>query len=128
MFSPLPPTATTWNRPAAEPCSAWLRAACALQSSTSPRAKPARAAPQTNARAEAAEAAKLLGVGWRQALNLPDGAVENTLENRIEIARVLRLLRPRVVILPYWQARHPDHAVAGTLGYDACFLSGLEED
>ncbi len=62
--------------------------------------------------AEAAEAAKLLGVGWRQALDLPDGAVENTLENRIEIARVLRLLRPRVVILPYWQARHPDHAVA----------------
>ena len=77
--------------------------------------------------AEAAEAAKLLGVGWRQALRLPDGAVENTLENRIEIARVLRLLRPRVVILPYWQARHPDHAVAGTLGYDACFLSGLKK-
>jgi bacillithiol biosynthesis deacetylase BshB1 len=76
--------------------------------------------------AEAAEAAKLLGVDWRQALTLPDGAVENTLDNRIAIARVLRLLRPRVVILPYWQARHPDHAVAGTLGYDACFLSGLK--
>ena len=75
--------------------------------------------------AEAADAAKLLGVGWRQALSLPDGALQNTLENRIEIARVLRQLRPRVVILPYWQARHPDHAVAGTLGYDACFLSGL---
>lgn len=74
---------------------------------------------------EAAEAAKLLGVGWRQALNLPDGAVENTLPNRIEIARVLRQLRPRVVILPYWQARHPDHAITGILGYDACFLSGL---
>ncbi len=75
--------------------------------------------------AEAAEAAKVLGVGWRQALSLPDGAVENTLENRIEIVRVLRLVRPRVVILPYWQARHPDHAITGTLGYDACFLSGL---
>jgi bacillithiol biosynthesis deacetylase BshB1 len=74
---------------------------------------------------EAAEAARLLGVGWRQALSLPDGAVENTLDNRIEIVRVLRLLRPRVVILPYWQARHPDHAATGTLGYDACFLSGL---
>ena len=55
----------------------------------------------------AAEAASLLGVGWRQALDLPDGAVENTLENRIKIARVIRQLRPRVVILPYWQARHP---------------------
>ena len=74
---------------------------------------------------EAAEAAKLLGVGWREALDLPDGAIENTLENRIKIARVLRQLRPRVVILPYWQARHPDHATAATLGYEACFLSGL---
>jgi bacillithiol biosynthesis deacetylase BshB1 len=74
---------------------------------------------------EAAEAARLLGVGWRQALDLPDGAVENTLENRVRIVRVLRQLRPRVVILPYWQARHPDHATAATLGYEACFLSGL---
>jgi bacillithiol biosynthesis deacetylase BshB1 len=75
--------------------------------------------------AEAAEAARLLGVGWREALDLPDGAVENTLENRIKIVGVLRALRPRVVILPYWQARHPDHATTGLLGYDACFLSGL---
>ena len=74
---------------------------------------------------EAGEAARLLGAGWRQALDLPDGAVENTLENRIKIVRVLRLLRPRVVILPYWQARHPDHAAVAALGYEACFLSGL---
>lgn len=74
---------------------------------------------------EAAEAAKLLGVVWRQALDFPDGAIENTIANRIEIARVLRVVRPRVVILPYWQARHPDHAVSGNLGYDACFVSGL---
>ena len=74
---------------------------------------------------EAADAARILGVAWRQALDLPDGSIENTFENRIKIVRVLRLLRPRVVILPYWQARHPDHAITGTLGYDACFLSGL---
>ena len=74
---------------------------------------------------EAVDAAQLLGVSWRQALDLPDGAIENTLENRLKIVRVLRLLRPRVVILPYWQARHPDHAITATLGYEACFLSGL---
>ena len=74
---------------------------------------------------EAAEAARLLGVTWRQALDLPDGAIENTLEYRMKIVRVLRMLRPRVVILPYWQARHPDHAIVATLGYQACFLSGL---
>jgi N-acetylglucosamine malate deacetylase 1 len=74
---------------------------------------------------EAAEAARLLGVGWRDALDLLDGAIENTLDNRIKIVRVLRRLRPRVVILPYWKARHPDHAIVATLGYEACFLSGL---
>jgi N-acetylglucosamine malate deacetylase 1 len=76
---------------------------------------------------EAAEAARMLGVGWRQALDFPDGAIANTLENRIAIARVLRQLRPRVVILPYWQARHPDHATVASLGYDACFISGLKK-
>jgi N-acetylglucosamine malate deacetylase 1 len=76
---------------------------------------------------EAAEAARLLGVTWRDALDLPDGAVENTLQNRIKIAAVLRRLRPRVVILPYWQARHPDHAITGILGYEACFLSGIKK-
>ncbi len=75
--------------------------------------------------AEAAEAARILGVGWRQALDLPDGRIENTWENRLKIARIVRELRPRVVILPYWQARHPDHATASTLGYEACFVAGL---
>lgn len=77
--------------------------------------------------AEATEAARLLGVGWREALDLPDGAVANTLENRVKIARVVREFRPRVVILPFWQARHPDHATTATLGYEACFLAGLSK-
>jgi bacillithiol biosynthesis deacetylase BshB1 len=76
---------------------------------------------------EAAEAARILGAGWREALSLPDGAIENTLANRLEIVRVLRRLRPRVVVLPYWQARHPDHAIVATLGYEACFLAGLRK-
>jgi LmbE family N-acetylglucosaminyl deacetylase len=37
------------------------------------------------------------------------------------------MLRPRVTILPYWQARHPDHAAAGVLGYEACFTAGLSK-
>lgn len=74
---------------------------------------------------EADEAARLLGVSWRHALDLPDGAIANTLENRTKIVHVLREVRPRVVILPYWQARHPDHAIVASLGYEACFLSGL---
>lgn len=75
--------------------------------------------------AEAAEAARVLGVGWRQALDIPDGRVENTWENRLKIVEILRRVRPRVVILPYWSGRHPDHYTSATLGYEACFLSGL---
>jgi bacillithiol biosynthesis deacetylase BshB1 len=75
--------------------------------------------------AEAAKAAEILGVTWRDALDIPDGRVENTYENRLKIVEVLRRIRPRVVILPYWAGRHPDHYNTATLGYEACFLSGL---
>ncbi len=74
---------------------------------------------------EADEAARILKVSWRQALDIPDGRVENTYDNRLKVGRVIRQLRPRVLILPYWQARHPDHATASVLGYEAAFLSGL---
>jgi bacillithiol biosynthesis deacetylase BshB1 len=76
---------------------------------------------------EAAEAARILRLTWRGALDIPDGRVENTWENRIKVARVLRELRPRVVILPYWEGRHPDHVTASTLGYEACFQAGLSK-
>jgi N-acetylglucosamine malate deacetylase 1 len=74
---------------------------------------------------EAAEAARILRVSWRHALDIPDGRVENTWENRLKVARVLREIRPRVLILPYWKGRHPDHYRASKLGYEACFLAGL---
>jgi len=77
--------------------------------------------------AEANAAAKLLRVSWRQALDIPDARVENTWENRLKIARVIRETRPRVVILPYWKGRHPDHYTCSTLGYEACFLAGLSK-
>ncbi len=76
---------------------------------------------------ESKDAAKILKVSWRGALDIPDGRVENTWENRLKIVRVLREQRPRVVILPYWKGRHPDHYTCSTLGYEACFLSGLKK-
>ena len=74
---------------------------------------------------EAEDAAKILCTSWRQALDIPDGRVENTWENRLKVVRVLRQQRPRVVILPFWKGRHPDHYTASVLGYEACFLAGL---
>ena len=74
---------------------------------------------------EADDAARILGVSWRRALDLPDGRVENTYENRLKVAAMIRETRPRVIILPYWKGRHPDHYTASILGYEACFLAGL---
>ncbi|MFZ0320973.1 MAG: bacillithiol biosynthesis deacetylase BshB1 [Candidatus Sulfotelmatobacter sp.] len=74
---------------------------------------------------EAEDAARILGVQWRRALDIPDGRVENTWENRLKVASVIRETRPRVVILPYWEGRHPDHYTCSVLGYEACFLAGL---
>jgi N-acetylglucosamine malate deacetylase 1 len=76
-------------------------------------------------RREAENAAEILKVSWRWALDIPDGRVENTWENRLKVARVIREQRPHVVILPYWQGRHPDHYTASVLGYEACFVAGL---
>jgi N-acetylglucosamine malate deacetylase 1 len=74
---------------------------------------------------EASDAASILGSQWRRALDIPDGRVENTWENRLKVAGVIRETRPRVLILPYWKGRHPDHYTASILGYEACFLAGL---
>jgi len=76
---------------------------------------------------EAADAARILKASFRHALDIPDGRVENSWENRLKIARVIREQRPRVLILPYWKGRHPDHYTASTLGYEAAFLAGLRK-
>ena len=77
--------------------------------------------------AEAAAAAKEMLLAERHNLHLPDAKLENTLEARLAIAQKIRDLRPRVVILPYWQARHPDHYRCSQSGYEACFLAGLRK-
>jgi len=77
--------------------------------------------------AEAEIAARHLQLEWRGNLHLPDARLENTISARMSLAVKIRELRPRVVILPYWEARHPDHYRAGELGYEACFLAGLKK-
>jgi bacillithiol biosynthesis deacetylase BshB1 len=76
---------------------------------------------------ESAEAAKVMRLGWRGNLHFPDARLENTISARMTLAVKIRELRPRVVILPYWEARHPDHYRTGELGYEACFLAGLKK-
>ncbi len=77
--------------------------------------------------AESEDAARHLLVSHRENLQMPDARLENALAGRITIASRIRELRPRVVILPYWQARHPDHYRAAEMSYEGCFLAGLKK-
>jgi bacillithiol biosynthesis deacetylase BshB1 len=77
--------------------------------------------------AESKHAAEHMDLSWRQNLRMPDGRLENNIGARMTLAGVVRRLRPRVVILPYWTGRHPDHYRTSELGYEACFLAGLKK-
>ena len=74
---------------------------------------------------ESERAANILGLAWRSNLKFPDARLENSLAGRMTLAYEIRQRKPRVVILPYWEGRHPDHYRASELGYEACFLAGL---
>jgi N-acetylglucosamine malate deacetylase 1 len=74
---------------------------------------------------EAEQAAAVLGVSVRENLALPDAGITNTTETRAQLVGVIRRLRPRIVIAPAQQGRHPDHIATAQLVRDACFLSGL---
>jgi N-acetylglucosamine malate deacetylase 1 len=75
--------------------------------------------------AEAEEAAKVLGVSVRETLGLPDAGIVNEPATREKLARVIRRLRPKIVIAPALEGRHPDHRIAAQLVRDACFVAGL---
>jgi N-acetylglucosamine malate deacetylase 1 len=85
-----------------------------------------RGTPETRAK-EAAKAANFLEVKWRETLGVPDSDVQPARQHKLRLAAVIRQLRPKTVILPYWEARHPDHYHASTLGYEGCFLAGLKQ-
>jgi bacillithiol biosynthesis deacetylase BshB1 len=74
---------------------------------------------------EAATASRVLGLAARRTAGLPDGALSNSAETRVVVASIVRELRPRVVLLHWPEARHPDHRAAAELGRDACFLAGV---
>ena len=129
--SPSPRIPTMWNRPAAARSFAWRNKAIVAAFSISPPATWV-AAERPNLRiAESQAAAQHLLLAWRQNLRWPDARLENTITARMTLAGVIRRIRPRTVILPYWTGRHPDHYRAAEIGYEVCFLAGLrrlEED
>ena len=76
---------------------------------------------------EAAEAAKILGVKFRENLSLADGFFINDKKNQLALIKLLRKYRPEIVLCNAIEDRHIDHAKGSKLVSDACFLSGLRK-
>lgn len=76
-------------------------------------------------RQETAAATETLGLDWRQNLGLPNRQLEHTLAARQSLASVLRTVRPKIILAPYWEDAHPDHVVASQLVDAARFWSKL---
>jgi len=75
--------------------------------------------------AEAEAARAVLGARWRVNLRLPDRAIGTAVEHARAVASLVRRARPRVVVVPYWSDRHPDHESASRLAAEGVFNAGL---
>jgi bacillithiol biosynthesis deacetylase BshB1 len=78
-------------------------------------------------RAEKQKAAELLGLQARLSTGLPDTEIGTDPAHRDAVIQLIRETRPRVVLAPFGEDRHPDHAAAGKLVREACFLAGVHK-
>jgi N-acetylglucosamine malate deacetylase 1 len=96
--------------------------------------KSSRGTPETRAQ-ETEDASRALGLSVRENLELPDGWVSPwagfelpTREADAPVARVvevLRRLRPELVLVPWEEERHPDHAATSALVTRALFFASV---
>ncbi|UCE41472.1 MAG: bacillithiol biosynthesis deacetylase BshB1 [Candidatus Aminicenantes bacterium] len=73
------------------------------------------------------EASETMGLAASKMLDIPDGRVEESWENKIKIIKEIRAYKPRIVFAPYWIARHPDHEETSHLVRKAAYLAGLKK-
>ena len=73
------------------------------------------------------DSAEIMGLAAHQMLDIPDGRVELTWENKLKIIKTLRVYKPRIVFAPYWVERHPDHEQTSHLVRQAAYLAGLKK-
>ena len=76
---------------------------------------------------EARRAALILGVRVRENLRLPDGDIQVNPKNIRQLIQVLRHYRPKILLIPYSEERHPDHEHAHRLCREAWFYAGLRK-
>ncbi len=76
---------------------------------------------------EALRAAEFMGAQVRENLRLPDGGLADTPAGRFLVARAIRRYRPEIVLAPYWEDRHPDHAAAGLMVRNSALYCALKK-
>lgn len=77
--------------------------------------------------AESQKAKELLGLDYRLNLELPDGDLSGSREQRMEVINLIRTMRPVICLIPYWMDRHPDHEAASMLLKRSIFDAGLKK-
>jgi bacillithiol biosynthesis deacetylase BshB1 len=75
--------------------------------------------------AEAESARLVLGAAWRDNLRWLDRQVGKDPAHLSQAVAFIRRHRPRVIAVPYWSDRHPDHGAASEVLTEAAFTSGL---
>ena len=76
---------------------------------------------------EAEDAARILGLSFRENLGLPDGFFRNDRAHQLEVVKTIRRFQPDIILTNSVSDRHPDHGRAAALVEDASFLAGLRK-
>ena len=76
---------------------------------------------------ESANAAKVMGLKIRENLGFKDGFFKNDENHQMEVVKIIRKYKPKIVLCNAKDDRHIDHPKGADLVSDACFLSGLEK-
>ena len=76
---------------------------------------------------EANKAGEILGISFRENLQMKDGFLTNSEDYQLKIVEKIRKYKPEIVLANAIDDRHPDHAKAAKLVSDACFLAGLRK-
>lgn len=82
---------------------------------------------------EVHDAAEILGADVLARFDWGDTKLEDSYEHRLEIARIIRATRPRILLAPYphvghgRRQSHPDHVASGIITINAANLAGLRK-
>jgi len=77
--------------------------------------------------AEAKQAAKILRLKDRHCLGLPDRNILINEENIRKVVQVIRKYKPKTILAPYWEDRHPDHEQCSHLVRESVFSAGIRK-